>query len=76
VGPNTTDSKTATVDCTGGRLAISCGFTFSAGTQGVSVRDLRPTDNDTCQVIAEEVDAIGGASWSLQAHAVCGNAAP
>jgi hypothetical protein len=54
---------------------ISGGYTFTAGTGGLVVRDNRASDDDTWTVTAEEVDGVG-ASWQVQAFAVCAVAAP
>jgi hypothetical protein len=72
---NSTSPKTVTVDCPGGRMVLSGGYTFTAGTGGLVVRENRATDDDTWTVIAEEVDGVG-ASWAVQAFAVCAIALP
>ncbi|HVH05259.1 MAG TPA: hypothetical protein VNE71_04580, partial [Myxococcota bacterium] len=68
--------KTVTVDCTGGRKILSGGYTFSAGTAGVGVRDNRAVDDDTWTVTAEEMDTGITGNWTLQAFAICATGAP
>ena len=70
---NSNSPKTVTVDCTGGRKVLSGGYTFTAATGGLVVRESMASDDDTWTVTAEEVDNVGG-NWSVQAFAVCATA--
>jgi hypothetical protein len=70
---NSTSPKTVTVDCPGGRKVLGGGYTFTAVTGGVVIRENMAADDDTWTVTAEEADGFGG-SWTLQAFAVCATA--
>jgi hypothetical protein len=71
---NSTDTKTATADCTGGRKVIGGGY-LTAGTVSndgelAPVSD-RASDDDTWSVTVTGDNPGNGDTWSLQAFAIC-----
>jgi hypothetical protein len=49
---------------------LSGGYTYTAATGGLVVRESLASDDDTWTVTAEEIDNVGG-NWQVQAFAVC-----
>ena len=68
------ESKTATVDCTGGNVVINGGYIEGAQREVQIVRN-QASDADTWTVRAvEDTDIVS--EWELQAFAICGTVSP